>query len=357
MLLLSIDNIKRDMKLAKNIYAADGRILLGEGMILTDAYIDRLKQLNITSVYITDDRIGKVEVDELVKIQTKVEAVKVIQEVLSCIPNGKNWSGQKVRQAVSSIMEDLINHRKVLFDLVDIRALNDYTFFHSLGVCILSLMTGLMAGYDNARLTGLGMAAILHDVGKTLIPDQVLNKLAQLTPDEYLEVQKHTLVGYDLLRQKDDINSEAALVAIQHHERMDGSGYPNGLKGPEIHEFAKIVAIADVYDALSTDRVYRKRWMPHQVIEYIRDKGKALFDPDFCKIFLENIAPFPIGSMVLLNNGEKAIVIKVTKDLPARPVVKVIEDQEGTLLNQPFDIDLKWDLTRFISRALRDEEA
>lgn len=358
MRLLSIDHVRPDMQLARNIYSADGKVLLASGISLTDSYIARLHQLGISSLYIKDSFDGpqEVTVDELVKIQTRIDASKLTRDLMNNIRDGKTWNGQQIRQTVNNLMEELIVNRAVLYNLIDIRAMNDYTFAHSLTVCILSLMTGIAAGYNYPRLKDLGTGAILHDIGKALVPETILNKAAKLTPEEFTVVQEHAQLGYNLLSKRDDISSVSAHVAWEHHEKFDGSGYPRGLKGTSIHEFARIVSVADVYDALSTDRVYRKRLLPHEAIEYIRDTGRAAFDPEFGKIFLESIAPFPIGSMVQLNSGEIAVVQRVPKDFPARPLVKVITSPDGTLLDKPYDKDLQRELSAFIVKALKDEE-
>ncbi|HBF36734.1 MAG TPA: hypothetical protein DDW50_05380, partial [Firmicutes bacterium] len=162
-------------------------------------------------------------------------------------------------------------------------------------------------------------------------------------------------IGYEVLQNCVDIDDTAKFIPWQHHERFDGSGYPKGLRGYQIHEFARIAALADVYDAMSTDRIYRKRFLPHEVIEYLRDKGKILFDPELTKAFLQNIAPFPIGSLVLLNSGEKAVVAKIPKDFPTRPEVEIIFGTDGALLEVPLKKDLKEDLTLFIIRAFKDD--
>jgi HD-GYP domain len=353
---MSIQNVKENMQVARNIYSADGQILLAEGVSLTANYINRLQELGIMSLYITDQLIGKVEVDDLVRIQTRIEAMKAVKEVMRNIRDGRSVSGEKVYRVISEVLDEILSNRSISFSLVDIRAMNDYLFGHCLTVCILSLMTGVAAGYNFSRLRDLAMGAILHDVGKVSIADNILNKAGALTTAELAEIQKHAQLGYDILKKCNDISSVSSHIAWQHHEKFNGTGYPRGLKGQEIHEFARIAAIADVYDALSTDRIYRKRWLPHEVLEYIRDKDKTDFDPDFSKLFLDNIAPFPIGSMVLLSNGEKGVVIKVSKKFAARPLVRVLFDANGAALSQSRDKNLKEDLTLFIVKALEEDE-
>lgn len=358
MRLLSIDNAKSGMTVARNIYTSDGGILLGKGKILNEEYIIRLRQWGISSLYIEDDIIGEIEIDEIVKEQTKIETIKVTKDAMNDIRNGKMMNSDKVRQAVNNIMEELIQNRNVIVNLVDIRAMNDYTFGHSVEVCILALLTGIDMGFDFPKLKQLGQGALLHDVGKVLLPRDLLYKSEPLVPEEKKELEKHARLGYEILQKYNDISSVAAHVAWQHHERFDGSGYPRGIKGGAIHEFARIVALADVFDAMTTDRVYRRRKiMPHLVLEYLRDSSGTNFDPEIAKVFLQNVAPFPIGSVVSLSSGEKGAVIKVPKDFPSRPVIKVIQTGDGQRLKEPQEKDLKKELTVFITGVLEETEA
>jgi HD-GYP domain-containing protein (c-di-GMP phosphodiesterase class II) len=356
MLILSINSVTNQMQLAKNIYSADGSTLLAAGTRLSDNFINKLKQFGVSTVYISDKYVGKIEVDELVKIQTKNEAIRITKEVMNNIRQDKTWNGEDIHKVVIDIIEDLFKNQDILYNLVEIRAMNDYHYAHNVAVCVLSLMTGISIQYDYQKLKQLGTGALLHDIGKSKISLKILNKKGKLTEEEYNEIKKHPDLGYNILKHSGNINEEEAYIARQHHEKFDGSGYPLGLRGNEICESARIVALADVYDAMSTDRVYRKRFLPQEVIEYIRDQGQIQFDPELSKIFLENIAPFPIGSMVLLNNGQKGVIIKVSKDFPARPLIKIIFDEDGIAMKKPLEKDLKKELTLFVVKTLKDEE-
>ncbi|NLW48453.1 MAG: HD-GYP domain-containing protein [Firmicutes bacterium] len=358
MRLVSIDNAKNGMVIARNIFTSDGNILLGKGKALTEDYIFRLEQWNINSLYIEDEIIGEIEIDELVNEQTKVETIRITKEAMNNIRNGKMMNSEKVRKAVNNIMEELIQNRKVIVNLVDIRAMNDFTFGHSVEVCILSLLTGIDLGYNFPKLKQLGYGALLHDVGKSTVSETLLYKKTELTPEERKEIEKHARLGYEILQKQEEISSVSAHVAWQHHERYDGSGYPRGIKGAEIQEFARVVALADAFDAMTTDRVYReKKVMPHEALEYLRDTGGTLFDPEIVKVFIQNIAPFPTGSIVSLNTGEKAVVTKVSKDFPSRPEIRIIQNSDGQRLTEPMEKDLRKELTVFIVGVLDEIEA
>jgi HD-GYP domain len=353
MRILSIDELTEHMQLARSIYSAEGKMLLAEGTYLTRRFIGKLKKFGISTLYIDDYHTGKTDIDELVKVQTKNEATKITKEIMTKIRKGETLyaSSNRVYDIVNDIMKELCLHHDLVLNLIEMRVMNDYHFSHNVAVCVLSIMTGISLGYDDLKLSLLGIGAILHDIGKAKIPLGILNKRGKLTTEEYEKIKLHTQKGHEILKECKDIHHLSAAIAWQHHERMDGSGYPCGLKGSQISEFARVVAVADVYDAMSTDRIYRKRYLPHEVIEYIRDQKYSKFDPELTLAFLQNIAPFPIGCNVMLNTGEQGVVTKVTKDFLARPVVRIIFDKKGTPVAEPFEKDLKNDLTSFILKV------
>lgn len=352
--LVAVDNLKNGMIIAKNVYRREGNILLAEGVCLHHGFIGKLKDFGVNSVYIIDDLVGKIEIDELVTEQTRTEATRIVKETMQNVKNARTPEGEKVVKIVGSITEELIHNPNIMVNLVEVRAMNDYTFAHCMGVGILSMVIGIAMGYDYKHLKELGIGALLHDIGKAFVPDEVLYKPGSLTKEEYEAIKIHTKLGYDIIRDCNDFSMAAAYVAWEHHEKHDGTGYPRGLSGGSIHEYAKITTLADVYDALTTCRSYRKQIMPHEAIEYLRDCEGTIFDPEITEFFLEKIAPFPVGSIVLLNNGEKAVVIKINQEFPGRPVVASFFDLTGSKLEQPVERDLKKDLTLFITKVLED---
>lgn len=176
-----------------------------------------------------------------------------------------------------------------------------------------------------------------------------------LSPEERSELKQHTQLGYEALSKVKRFQDSAA-VFLQHHERYDGSGYPQGIKGNQIHRFSRIVSSADMYIRLVNDGIDGKNLMPHEVIEYIRDHGNILFDPDITHVFLKQVTAFLAGTNVLLNTGEKAKVIKIHPDLLARPLIKIYFNSKGKPLKALIEKNLEQDLTLFITKALKDNE-
>ncbi|PUU85975.1 MAG: metal dependent phosphohydrolase [Halanaerobium sp.] len=195
-----------------------------------------------------------------------------------------------------------------------------------------------MLGYSKSELFKLGMGGMLHDIGKTLIPEEILNKPAKLTDHEFEIIKNHPELGFNYLQQIESISPLSRIVVYSHHERVDGSGYPRGLKGDEIHEFARVAAIADVFDALTSDRVYRDRWPTYKAAEYIMNHTEQLFDYQLVKKFLPQVSFYPNGSEVILSSGHRAVVRTQNVGFPTRPVLRLIEDDEGNELDKELDL-------------------
>ncbi|MHB1167266.1 MAG: HD-GYP domain-containing protein [Carboxydocellales bacterium] len=353
---ISVDNIKAGMKVGRTIFSANGKVLLTTGMILNERFIVRLRELGITSLYIANDEFGSITVDDVISEQTRREAISVTQEVMTKIKAGANLDTRKVNRIINDMIDEILNNQNLIVSLVDIRAMNDYTFGHSVNVAVLSLIMGMALGYDQLSLRNLAVGALLHDIGKTQIPEEENSINCLDLHNHPPQIQKHTTLGFDILRKLDGVSLISAHVALQHHERYNGEGYPRGLKGEEIHEFAQIVAIAEVYDAMTSDTPQRARYAPQYALEYIFLNSGNLFKPQLVKVFAGSVAFFPIGNLVLLNTGEKGVVIKVHKDMPTRPVVRVLMDSRSSRIDPPFEIDLSRHLTYFVAKNLGNQD-
>jgi len=343
-----LEKCQENMKLAKTIFTDDGRILLSAGIALKRSFIERLKLCNLSEVYIDDEFSTDIEINDVVDERTRNEAKLLVKSVMEEYKVTQRFDADRVKSVVNRIIDELLYTRDIMVNLTDIKSSDDYTFSHSVNVCILSLITGIKLGLNQLRLKDLGIGALMHDIGKTLIPKEILNKASKLTNEEFEQIKKHTILGHEILKTNRDISITSAHVAIAHHERYDGSGYPLGTKGDNIHQFARIVAIADVYDALSSDRVYRKKMKPHEVLEYMLTAGEVLFDRNILEHFVRSIAIYSIGTSVVLNTGERGIVVDVNRTFPTRPIVRVVIDAGGKRLASFNEIDLTKRLNVFI---------
>ncbi len=349
--------VKPGMVAARSVYSAEGLLLLAEGMIFTERYIKRLWDIGIMSVYIQNPLLQGITAPEIIREETRVKAVQTVQRAFENFRINKKLEIQQFRNLTKFIIDEVVQNRNAMIHLSDVRTHDDYTFGHSVNVCMISTIIGIALGYNQINLQELALGALLHDVGKMLIPKEILNKPGKFSTEETKLMQLHCEFGFDILRKQSyDMSLLSIHVAYQHQEKYDGTGYPRGLKGSEIHEYARIAAIADVYDALTADRPYRIAMLPYEAYEIMMASANSHFDVDILKHFLRQVALYPAGTVVQLNTGEIGIVTHVLKDLQTRPIIKLIIDaQENYLANQP-DFDLTEHLTAFITRVLTDEE-
>lgn len=335
-----LDNITSGMKLAKPLYSADGMILLNAGIELKERFIGRLKELDVTYVYIEDELTQDIDVPDVISEKTRIESISAAKHIMEDIKIGKGVDAEQAKKTANTLVDELCSNHGALVNFIDMRTQNDYLFGHSVNVCVLSIMAGLNLGFDELRLRDLGVGALLHDVGKTQLPVELLNKTGRLTTEEIQEIKKHPALGFDILRKNADISLVSAHCAYQHHERFDGSGYPRALKMEEIHQFAHIVAIADVYDALTSDASYRRAMPVYEAIAIISKAAGSYFDTELVNKFTENIAIYPIGSVVRLNNNQFGVVVDISRDSKNKPVVRVIMDENRQQANKLIEIDL-----------------
>ncbi|EOD00857.1 HD-GYP domain-containing protein [Caldisalinibacter kiritimatiensis] len=339
MRLVSTEELKEGMTIAKTVYTANGTTIINEGIKLKKSYIEKLKKLGISKVYVKDIHI-KLEVKDVIKEETRRESLILVKNIMDDLRFSEDIPIDEVKSKVSEIIEQLMENDEILINLSEIRSIDDYTFGHSVNVCVLSLITGISMGYTKNELLDLGIGAMLHDIGKVKVPSKILNKPSKLTQDEYEEIKNHTIYGYKLLSKVEGISELSRKIVLSHHERVDGKGYPYGLKNEDIHPFSKIVSVADVYDALTTDRVYKRRIKVHEAVEYMISMSDHQFDYNIVKKFLSNIAIFPLGAAVELSTNQIGYIVDNRKEFPTRPVVEVVASNNGKKITIPYKIDL-----------------
>ncbi|KUO78358.1 MAG: phosphohydrolase [Desulfosporosinus sp. BRH_c37] len=319
--------------LARPVINSSGRILLQAGIRLTASYIERLKDMGYDILFIEDDRLEDVEFYTTITSQTREAAYKTIENVCKYIESGNETSIKvsSIQETIQEMLNDLLSSDDILGNLTEIQGYDDYTFHHCINTTIIGLVLGIASGYSENKLLELGMGVLMHDIGKIKVPESILNKKTPLLAEEFGEIKHHTTYGFDILRKNNDLSLLSAHIAFQHHERWDGSGYPRGLKGSELHEYGRLAAIADVYEALTSKRVYRNAIEPNEAYEYIISQGNKHFDPQVLEIFKRHIAVYPSGSGVLLSNGQRGNVVKQNSAFPNRPFVRVFFESEKAL--------------------------
>ncbi|MGG1556213.1 HD-GYP domain-containing protein [Paenibacillus ferrarius] len=357
MLLMPINMCRPGMRLAKNIYNDDGMVLLAVNVELSQRLIDRLFSYGIDYIYIEDSRTDDIIQKDIIQDETRVRAVTEIRNTFKKVMEDSNKRGavsyydigRNFRDVMKMIIDDLSAHEGAMVMLNNINVKDNYLFQHSVNVSIYALMLGISYGYSRDKLEALGLGALLHDIGKTKVPLGILRKPSQLTTEEYNEMKNHTTYGFNILREEPNIPLLSAHCAYQHHERINGSGYPRGLRGDEITEFAKWIGLVDSYDAMTTTRVYRRPLLPHEAMEQLFTGSGTMYDQSQIALFRDKIAIYPLGIMVRLNTGEYGIVSKLNIAVPHRPIVRVLQNASGIVLKEPYEIDLSKKLSTLIS--------
>ncbi|WP_127571622.1 HD-GYP domain-containing protein [Paenibacillus xylaniclasticus] len=355
MRLMPISMCQPGMRLAKKIFSDEGLVLLAENIELTARMIRRLKETGFSFVYVMDKRLDDIVVPEIISDETLRYALKEIRHTFRQMmdrPSGKRgvtypYISRNYQKIMNMVLDDLIGNPDAMIMLMNLGSVDHYVYQHSLNVCVYTTLLGIAEGYSRDELMTLGMGAILHDVGKSLIPAEILNKPGKLTNDEFELMKQHTEIGFKLLKDEPNIPLVAAHCAFQHHERIDGSGYPRGLKGNEIHEYAKWIGLVDSYDAMTSRRVYRDAMLPHQAIELLYAGTGTLFEQHMVQQFRDKVAIYPIGLTVTMNSGETGVVVDINGAYPHRPIIRVLEAC-GEAVKSPYEIDLSKQLTMMI---------
>lgn len=337
---INLDRAKSGYCTAKNIHSLDGVILLKAGTLLTDDIIEQLSKYHITELYIDDDLSKGIQITETIKQEIIVDIKSKVRTLMRSPSIRIAVNTQKALKIVETLLDEILKNDFITMNLCDIRSIDDYTYSHSVNVAIFSLITGVAIGLKKSHLKELGIGALLHDVGKVMVDDSILRKPTNLTVNEYDKVKKHTLYGYEILKKSKSIPEAACCIALYHHERTNGSGYPYSLKNNVIPLQAKIVAIADVYDALTSDRMYRRKMYPHEVVDYMCSLSQKHFDKTLLDAFTSHISNYPVGIAVKLNSGEKGIVARYNRGFQNKPIIHVVTDKNGVKLENPKEVNL-----------------
>ncbi len=334
MILMPVRALKEGMVISKGIqddlYFKNG-YLLAAGTVLTPFYINALKKWRVRAVYVERDGTGDIDCPVVVDDDLKIEKLKQIQDVFEEFTNGEKSNNvtnvlvENVTEIAKSLVSNSVNHGDIMISLGNLKSHDDYTYHHSLSVSVLSIAIGMSLGYDEERLNMLATSAMLHDIGKLKIPLDIINKPAKLTDNEFFKMKSHPVYGFETVRALNlSLPKDVLDGILLHHEKIDGTGYPYGLTGDDIPEFAKIIAVADVYDALTSNRPYRRPSLPNEAIEFIMANKGTHFDSRILKSFLQKVAPFPQGSIIKLSDDRMAIVVKNHPENCMRPTIRIL---------------------------------
>lgn len=335
------EHVKSGMVLGKTLYGTGNRILLSQYSILKEEYISRLQHIGIQGLYIQDDFSSEVEISDIITPQLKNKAVNQIKAMFIDESDDHKENYKKsieLQEIMSEIVEQILENKEVQVNVIDLKSYDEYTYLHSINVAVLAVVTGFALNLPKEELNFLGIAGILHDIGKRFVSTDILRKPGKLTEDEFKRVKEHSIDGYHYIRENFNIPIKSYGGILDHHERYDGSGYPHKKIGKHISLFGRILAVVDVYDALVSNRPYHKAILPSEAWEYLLGGSGTQFDPQVVQAFSKKIAIYPLGTQVVLSNQMSGIVVKNYSGYNLRPKIKIFTDSDEALY-----LDLKND--------------
>ena len=337
---IQTEDISAGMKLAQPVYGLNGQVILNIGAVIADSHIEKLTQMAVRYVYI-DGEANLFDPNDCKAVDAKNEIVQNAHQALEEIRVGKYVETEQIKYKVLALLDECCMHKDIQPLFVAMQRCNDYLFKHAVCGYFFAMMLGLSMGIEGKRLRELGLGTLLRDVGMITISPAILNKPGSLTPEEMAIVKKHPEKGYELLQRNPDISLSAASCALQHHERYDGSGYPRGIQGSSIHEFAQIAAIADIYSSMTANTPYRRALTVYETLAIIEKAGAAYFNPAIIRLLVSSVAIYPLGGVVRLSNKSIGIVNDYADEMRTKPVLNLVTDEAGARINKTVTIDME----------------
>lgn len=307
---MRISTLKPGMITASHLYDNSGRLMLAANCALTANLIRRLDSLKFHGAYVLDSRDDH-DYRPLLDDQFRLDAIQTL----------KGLDIDQLIYVANAITNQVMFSTDRLYDMQAVCDYDSLTYMHCVNVAVLSVMTGVAMGLDNDSLLELGQGALLHDIGKTMVDPRIIKGSHRLSDEEFKEVRRHPKYGYDMLARCGAVSENVRLAVLHHHEKEDGTGYPSRLSGSRIPLYAKIIHVADVYDALVSARSYKKRMNPADALENLMAGAGTDFDTACVDALRSSVALYPVGTKVRLSNGSEAYVKENHKGYPSRPLL------------------------------------
>lgn len=312
---IDMADVKSGMKVAKAILNENGDILVNTNVILTEKIIKRMKKRELMGIYIEDALSEDIMLEQLISDESEIKAIKALRTL----------DIDAALEAAEQITEEICDMPEISLDMSGLRSKSNSTYEHSLNVAIYAVMIGIGMGLRKGLLKELSVSALLHDIGKLQIPTKLLHKPGKLTEEEYETIKRHSEYGYELLKDNVALTSKIKMGVYMHHENVDGTGYPLGLEEDQIYLFAKIIHVADVFDAICSKRSYKQSVLPSASAEFLMRRAGTMFQTDIVNVFINCLPLYPKGRTVVLNNGEKAIVVENKQYHTHHPVIRFFD--------------------------------
>lgn len=343
---IDIDACKPRMVTAETIYSDYGAIIVWENTVLDALTINRLKIFGVDKIWVyeygtmgAESEGPQSRSEEEIFTESYESDTEQFKEILHDLSVGKTVSIEKTVQIADSIYAKKDQRRQIIECITQIRKVDEYTYYHSINVSMLAMLIGKWLRLRPEDTHLLVQAGLLHDIGKSRVPDEIINKPGKLNDEEATEMKKHSEYGYYLIQYMEGIDRRIQEAVLYHHEREDGSGYPMGLKGDQIPLFAKILAVADTFDAMTADRSYKTKDTPFHVFQLMQNDCFGYLDTIVLNTFLSNISHYYIGNKVRLNDGRIAEVIYINPHQYGKPVIKIGDEYVDLTITKGVSIE------------------
>lgn len=318
-------------------------------VVASQEEVDRLKGLNVADLFIDTEKSQDIDSGKhnyfkkvtprasrhtnfseeiLVARKTYLKALAAVKDIFTMAREGESVNTACLDEPAEEFCLSVGRNINAAASLTTLKNLGDYTFTHSVNVGILSAAFGSYLGLPEKLVKDLAIAGMLHDLGKIGVKKSILQKPGRLTPSELAQAKQHSLKGYNLIRENSELNSQVIRGVLEHHERFDGSGYPRGISGVKIGVYARILAIADVYAAMTSDRPYKKAVLPNSALKLMFRMKDKFFYPQYLEQFIKCIGIYPAGSLVRISDGRAGIVVHNDPEKPLCPVLKIVLDRK-----------------------------
>jgi len=376
---IAVAQLAAGQRYSKTVYIDNANILVAANQEIMQDDLEKLMRSGISYVETDGEMIAtaesavnaglKIDLDAVKKDYASLhaqkdefvdfyeEAVDVINSLLDSLRTNRPFKNNEALSIVNNLIQILSDNKNIFIYIPQPdRKKQNYLSPHLLNVCIYSLVLGNALNYPKLKLQDLGLGSLLFDVGMLKVPDSILNKEGKLTDEERKMIHAHPVHGYKMLTQQAKVRNSVANIALMHQELYDGSGYPRGLKGDNIDEYARIVTIADNFEALTRSRPYRGKFSAYETMKQLLSAQINKLDPILLKKFLARMAIYPIGSLVKLNNEMIGLVLHSLEKKPLRPVIKVIIDEFGDPCLEPRVVNLLENSDLYIIREVDESE-
>jgi len=376
---IPVEDLKPGMIFDKPVYVDSSNMLVPSNSPIKESDIKKLMKWGVAEVEtagmlmkagtpmpagaLSDDSEKKIidEYHDLLKrrkrlIEVHSHARGSVNTAYNSIRKDKVFSTRELEESVTNIINLLQENNNVFLFLYGLDEGKDYSITHAVNVTFYAIIIGMALKYSRAKLNELGLGTLLIDSGMVKMPVYIVHKQSNLTEQEFNQIKTHPILGYKALRDLGQIKESVANITLQHHEQYDGKGYPRGLKGNDIDEYARISAIADSYEAQISNRSYKKKVYFYHAMRNLLSSGVNKFDPVILRVFLSRMSVYPIGSIVALNDSSIAIIIGSIPEKPLRPIIKLIFDKDGKRIEDTQIINLIENTSLYILKAIDENE-